>query len=616
MDPQEDEDDPIANVTSIVQAVFQKVHDEFRVWKEDYASKILSSLARPPSPNATPTRAAKPNPPVPLPPDADALPFSTSTTLESIQSYDYESGIMEHIPAQVIRFEDLFLPLPAHEYCTPTNRNIFQGDDPSELPFIPFADDPTFDHAEYLKEYHKFSWHSAIDPDLELIVIETARRLHTEHHIRYRHIDETDVLPLELLDRNGKRGVLYSSRRRDFPDWPEDVPDSAKRLQDDIPAIGDTPDKKLAMLVSNFCTNLNCAVGFCSTHLDPLPIPIAVPPLVRNERMESLVQTPCGRDCFSLLEASEPVWPTDDLQLLRTILDLAPDTSPCDLAVICAKPCNETFHQRTLILPDVAPERKKPKGKLTNKPKQTKTGSHKFKDLDSLSFTPGKPCAHDGPCDATAQPPCACVLNKAHCERSCRCSRKCARRWRGCACSQSKTGRYVICRTDRCACWLAHRECDPEICLKCQAKYADADVCQNVRIQREVWKRTKVAPSTFGMGLFLAEAAAAGELIIEYIGELIFDPTTDSREPIGAHRGRCYLFELNDTLSVDGTYAANDARYINHSAHTPNCRAMVWMVNGEHRIGIFATRKIACGDEVLFNYGDNFFQERNARKSA
>lgn len=39
------------------------------------------------------------------------------------------------------------------------------------------------------------------------------------------------------------------------------------------------------------------------------------------------------------------------------------------------------------------------------------------------------------------------------------------------------------------------------------------------------------------------------------------------------HRGRNYLFELNSTLSVDGTYAGNDARYINHDAQHPNCHA-------------------------------------------
>ncbi|KAJ7914045.1 hypothetical protein B0H13DRAFT_1712227 [Mycena leptocephala] len=502
---------------------------------------------------------------------------------------------------QVFRVADTFSALPAYEYCTPTVRNIFQGDDPHDMPFVPFADDPTFNHARYLEEYRSFSWRtSALDPDLEVLVVETARRLRTEHQMLYQHIDETGVLPLELLDRDGVHGMIYKSRRRDFPDWPPGVPASEKCLQADTGPFSQSPDKALALLVSYFCTNLNCAVGFCNTHLDPTPMPLTMPPLVKCERMKDLAGTPCGDDCFLLKSVGDDAieWSDNDLQFLRTFLDFSPDTLPCDLGTICAKPCYEVFEQRKMILPDAAMERKKPRGKTgVGKPKLTRNTSSLFDGEDN-------PCRHDGPCDATTQ--CACFLNKAHCESSCRCSRNCTRRWRGCACSLTKRG--VICRTVRCACYLAHRECDPEICLKCQAKCAN--ICQNADIQRAQWKRTKVAPARWGMGLFIAEAAVIGDLIIEYIGELIFDPTTDSREPIAKHRGRNYLFELNNTLSIDGTYVGNDARYINHDAQNPNCHAQVRMVNGEHRIGIYATRPLIPGEEVLFDYGNHFFQSK------
>ncbi|KAJ6562723.1 hypothetical protein DFH09DRAFT_1478716 [Mycena vulgaris] len=521
---------------------------------------------------------------------------------------------MELVPLEVTRLEAPFHALPAHEYCTPISRNVFQGDDPHDLAFLPFADDPTFDHAKYLEEYDSVSWlESVLDPDVEVVVVETVRRLHKDHGIQYRHIDETGILPLELLDRNGSRGMIYRSRRRDFPDWPPGIPASEKRLQDDTTPIAHSPDKKLAVLVSNFCTNLNCLVGFCSTHLDPMPMPLTTPPLVRSQRMKELASAPCGTDCFSLQSHDDqPVrWNEPEIKLLCTILDFSPDTLPCDLATICAKPCWEVFHFRRTILPDAAIERKRTtKGKAIIKgPRLGRTASSlKFDGMPINLGCLGKPCRHDGPCDATAQ--CACFLNKAHCESSCRCSRKCTRRWRGCACS-SKT---AICSTERCACYLAHRECDPELCLKCQAKCVHAvdakvNLCQNADIQRGRWKRTTVAPAAWGMGLFMAEAADVDQLIIEYVGELIYDPTTDSREPIAVHRGRNYLFELNSTLSVDGTYAGNAARYINHDARAPNCRARVRMVNGEHRIGIYATKKLTAGEEVLFNYGKHFFTE-------
>ncbi|KAJ7125141.1 hypothetical protein C8R44DRAFT_782419 [Mycena epipterygia] len=617
MDAQLEGLDSVAQATQLVEKIFQEVYEEFRSWKEDYAARTLSAVVRAPSRGDIGCAAQSSEPASPT-----IEPVSPVITEEFMEIWDCETRTRkkERVLVEVIRIPDAFPALPAHEYCTPTHRSIFQGDDPRELPFMPFADDPTFDHAKYLEEYDSFSWRDTKNPDVEVVVIETARRLHTDHQMQYRHIDETGVLPLELLDRNGVRGMIYKSRRRDFPDWPPDVPASAKRLVDDTSPPTE-PDKKLALLVSTFCTNLNCVVGFCSTHLDPTPMPLTTPPTVKNERMKDLVDKPCGDNCFLLKTGDQPVqWSDDDTRLLRTILDFSPDTLPCDLATICAKPCFEVFQQRRMILPDAVMERKKGKGKT--KPRLGRTTSYlKFDDLDSQRFSPSKPCRHDGPCDAAAQ--CACFLNKAHCENGCRCSRKCTRRWRGCMCTRS----LRRCRTESCACYLAHRECDPMICLKCQAKDADADVCQNANIQRGRWKLTTVAPARWGMGLFMAETADADELIIgvehpcldfyfsvphsglEYIGELIYDPTTDSREPIAVHRGRNYLFELNSTLSVDGTYAGNDARYINHDAQHPNCHAKVRLVNGEHRIGIYATRRLEKEEEVLFNYGNHFFQD-------
>lgn len=43
--------------------------------------------------------------------------------------------------------------------------------------------------------------------------------------------------------------------------------------------------------------------------------------------------------------------------------------------------------------------------------------------------------------------------------------------------------------------------------------------------------------------------------------------------PSATHRGRQYIFELNPYVSVDATFAGNEARFINHST-TPNCHAL------------------------------------------
>ncbi|KAG5640645.1 hypothetical protein DXG03_007667 [Asterophora parasitica] len=74
------------------------------------------------------------------------------------------------------------------------------------------------------------------------------------------------------------------------------------------------------------------------------------------------------------------------------------------------------------------------------------------------------------------------------------------------------------------------------------------------------------------------------------------------------HRGRNYVFQLNSAVSIDSSKAGNESRFINHDPEKANCHAGVRLVNGEHRIGIFALYHLTPSIELLLNYGDSFFE--------
>lgn len=51
-----------------------------------------------------------------------------------------------------------FRPHAPYESCTPISRNLMVGDDPDDLPFIFFSDDPSYDYYVDIEEYKYFRW--------------------------------------------------------------------------------------------------------------------------------------------------------------------------------------------------------------------------------------------------------------------------------------------------------------------------------------------------------------------------------------------------------------------------------------------------------------------------
>lgn len=107
----------------------------------------------------------------------------------------------------------------------------------------------------------------------------------------------------------------------------------------------------------------------------------------------------------------------------------------------------------------------------------------------------------------------------------------------------------------------------------------------------------RVGRSNAGLGLFTTRPYKKGERIIEYVGRTI--PHAEEY----SSRSK-YLFEVNSRKTIDGAVRTNIARYINHSCK-PNCEPEI----ERGRIYIDAIKNIKAGEELVYDYGEEYFNE-------
>ncbi|GLE00446.1 hypothetical protein PINS_up009203 [Pythium insidiosum] len=235
------------------------------------------------------------------------------------------------------------------------------------------------------------------------------------------------------------------------------------------------------------------------------------------------------------------------------------------------------------------------------------------------------PCEHIGVCDSLQ---CSCVRRDHFCDKACACAADCPNRFQGCQCERGQ------CRSSDCVCVAAQRECDPDVCRSCgsigavigafnrgcwvsrsNAAGAATDRralssssrtgCGNVGLQTMSRRLIRIGRSpVHGWGVYVVERISRGELVCEYVGELISQDEAERRGSVYDRKATSYLFDLNEDAVVDAFRVGNKARFINHApSHEANCEGKVVLIRGDHRIGIWAKRDIRRGEELFFDYG-------------
>ena len=102
-----------------------------------------------------------------------------------------------------------------------------------------------------------------------------------------------------------------------------------------------------------------------------------------------------------------------------------------------------------------------------------------------------------------------------------------------------------------------------------------------------------------GKGVFAVAPLKKGEVVIEYVGEIIDWEEALDRHPHDPQQpDHTFYFHLETGLVIDANVDGNAARWINHSC-APNCEAD----EVEGRVFIKALRNIKPGEELNYDYG-------------
>ncbi|KAL1548915.1 Histone-lysine N-methyltransferase ashr3 [Salvia divinorum] len=139
-------------------------------------------------------------------------------------------------------------------------------------------------------------------------------------------------------------------------------------------------------------------------------------------------------------------------------------------------------------------------------------------------------------------------------------------------------------------------------CISCSKACRCSKHCTNRPFQKG--KKIQIVKTELcGWGVVAAESISKGDFIVEYVGEVINDASCEKRlwDMKDQDAKNFYMCEINKDFVIDATFKGNESRFLNHSC-APNCKLEKWQVDGETRVGFFASRLIEVGKPLTYDY--------------
>ncbi len=112
--------------------------------------------------------------------------------------------------------------------------------------------------------------------------------------------------------------------------------------------------------------------------------------------------------------------------------------------------------------------------------------------------------------------------------------------------------------------------------------------------------------------MFALQDIAQGEVLIEYVGEIINWEQAQERHPHDPNDpNHTFYFHISEDRVIDARVGGNSSRWINHACDA-NCEAD----ERDGRIFILARRDIKAGEELNYDYGLILNERYTARLKA